>query len=48
MTLSALAFLIILITLPVNYAFVKAISFCYDFKDARENNRLNSMKARKA
>ena len=33
MTLTGLAFLIILITLPVSYGVVKGISFAYEAKD---------------
>lgn len=35
MTLTALAGLIILITLPISYGVVKLISFAYEAKDAK-------------
>ena len=39
MTLSVLAFLIILITLPVSYGAVSLISFCYETKAADQAQR---------
>ena len=44
MTLTALAFLIILITLPVSYGVVKGISAIYEAKDAKVSalNRANA------
>ena len=48
MTLTALASLIILITLPVSYGVVKAISFAYEARDAKVSALDKASKVSKA